>query len=319
MKGICITAATAMMALAAVTGACGGGGSKSATPSGSATGAASTASNKTGTPAASGTARSATPTPTTVPTVSAADADATNAASLATDTALAGQDIRGGDPNATPEIVSTIPPVQPRSGTTPVVDSTQIAPPNPDSSEVAFFVDMDASTPGIQSSRDVNPGDVFQVGIDLVGVPPVQNNIGGLNSFNFTLNYDKTKIVAPTYSGGLATNRNPKLNLPALGGETAGWQCLPGPEGDLDDPGGISGDAKPETGQAFLSCFKSDAPSSGTLVLATISFTAVASGSTQLTLKDVAAADGLATEFAHCPGDDINAIVPCAAGNVNVK
>src|SRR5204863_856860 len=110
----------------------------------------------------------------------------------------------------------------------------------------------------------------------------------------------RTKIVAPTYSGGLPTNRNPRLNVADLGGDSVGWQCIPAPEGDLDDPGGISGDGDPNTGQAFLSCYTSGlGPASGTLVVATITFTAIASGSTELKLTDVAAADTVAIEFAN--------------------
>ena len=308
------------MAAAAVFAACGGGGGKdkTATPA-----AKSTASGPNtgggGSPAAttSGTPRAAA---TPLPTVSDADASATAAASIASATALAGQDLAGGDPNATPELVSTIPAVKPKSGTTPVIDPTQIAPPNTDTGDVSFIVDMDASTPGIQSSRDVNPGDVFQVGIVLTNIPPNQNNLGGIASLQFVLNYDKTKIVAPTYAGGPTTDRNPRLNLPDLGGADAGWQCLPAPEGDLDDPDGLGGDGKPETGQAYLACFTpGPSPASGTIVVATVSFTAIAKGSTQLMLSDVVAADGVQLQFAHCADDTSPGPVPCQAGTANVQ
>jgi hypothetical protein len=312
-------AAALAVAAATILAACGGGGGKSKTATPEAKSTASGPNTDGGSPAAttSGTPR-ATATP--LPTVSDADASATAAAADATATALGGDDITGGDANATPEVVSTIPAVQPKSGTTPVIDPTQIAPPNVDTAELSFVVDMDASAPGIQSSRNVNPGDVFQVGIVLTNIPPNQNNLGGIAAFNFQLNYDKTKIVAPTYAGGPSTDRNPRLNLPDLGGADAGWQCIPAAEGDLDDPGGLGGDGKPETGEAYLSCFTAGAaPSSGTVVLATVSFTAIAKGSTQLTLSDVVAADGVAQEFAHCAGDDPNAVVPCQAGTANVQ
>jgi len=319
VKRIYMAAALTMVA-AAVFAACSGGGgkSKTATPA-----AKSTASGPNtgpgGSPAATTSAAPAS-TATPLPTVSAADASVTAVAEIATATALADQDITGGDPNATPELVSTIPAVEPRAGTTPVVDPAEIAPPNVDTSELSLIVDMDASAPGIQSSRDVNTGDVFKVSIVLTNIPPSENNLGGLAAFNFQLSYDKTKVVAPTYAGGPPTDRNPQLNLADLGGADAGWQCLPAPEGDLDDPGGIGGDGKPETGQAYLSCFNpSSAPSSGTLVLATVSFTAIAKGTTQFTLSDVAASDSVGLEFAHCPGDDPSSVVPCQAGTVNVK
>jgi len=313
-------AAALTMAAAAVFVACGGGGGKdkTATPeakrtiSGPDTGpGGSPAATTSGTPRATATPE---------PTLSAADASGTAAAENLTATAEVGQDITGGDTNATPEVVSTIPAVQPKPGTTPVIDPTQIAPPNVSTADLSLVVDMDASTPGIQSSRDVNPGDVFQVGIVLTNIPPNQNNIGGIAAFNFQLNYDKTKIVAPTYAGGPGTDRNPRLNLADLGGPDAGWQCLVAAEGDLDDPGGLGGDGKPETGEAYLGCFSgTGTTASGTIVLATVSFTAIAKGSTQLTLSDVAVADGVAVEFAHCAGDDANAVVPCEAGAANVQ
>ena len=317
MKRIYMAAAL-IMAAAAIFAACGGGSgkSKTATPAAKSTASGpntgpggSPAAATPGTPAADATA---------LPTVSDADASATAAAAIAKETALADEDISGGDPNATPELVSTIPAVKPKSGTTPVIDSTQIAPPNADTSEISFIVDMDASTPGIQSSRDVNVGDVFQVGIVLTNIPPLQDNLGGIAALQFHLDYDKTKIVAPTYAGGPSTNRNPRLNLADLGGPEAGWQCLPAPEGDLDEPGGLGGDGKPETGQAYLGCFTAGAaPASGTIVLATVSFTAIAKGTMQLTLNDVIAADGVALEFARCSG--ASSVVPCQGGTANVK
>lgn len=259
-------------------------------------------------------------TPTAIPVVSDADATATEAVSRATATALAALDISGGDPNATPVIVVPIPTVIPRSGTTPVIDPTEIAPPNTSTDQISWIVDMDASTPGIQATRDVNRGDVFQVAIVLTNVPPNANNLGGLAALNFTLNYDKTKIFAPTYSGGPLTSRNPRLNLPDLGGVEAGWQCDPAAEGDLDDPGGGSGDGNPATGEAFLSCNTSGAaPSSGTLVVATISFTAVAEGSSDLTMTSVSAADSVAVAFASCGDDGPDHVVPCEAGKVTVR
>lgn len=314
MQRIYLIGIAALCAVALTTACSSGTSSKDKTATaGAKTGSTSTAVGSRTTSVSGATA-------TVIPTVSDANAAATEAASNATGTALANSDINGGDPNAAPQVVSTIPPVKPRDGTTPVVDSTQIAPPNAPTDQISFIVDMDASTPGIQATRDVNRGDVFQVAIVLTNVPPNQNNLGGLAALNFTLNYDKTKIVAPTYSGGPIISRNPRLNLPDLGGEAAGWQCAPAAEGDLDDPGGISGDGNPATGEAFLSCFTSGAaPASGTLVIATISFTAIAQGSSDLTLTAVSAADSVAIAFAHCSDDSTDAVVPCEMGKVNVK
>jgi hypothetical protein len=299
----------ALVAGAMLAAACGGGGG-STTPS---------SASRSATTGGGGATTVAIGTSTPIPTVSDADAAATETVAAATATALSGQDIVGGDPNATPRIVNTIPAAHVKSGTTPVVDSTQIAPLSPPSSEIAFYIDLDASTPGIQMTREVNPGDVFQVGVVLANVAPNQNNLGGLAAFNFILNYDKRKIVAPSYSGGLATNRNPKLNLADVGA-TAGWVCIPAPEGDLDDPGGIAGDGNPDTGQALISCATSgQGPSSGTLTLATITFTAIASGSTEMTLSDTAAADTVAIEFANCAVGGTHSIVPCPSSTLTVK
>jgi hypothetical protein len=178
---------------------------------------------------------------------------------------------------------------------------------------------MDASTPGIQSSRDVHPGDTFRVAIVAVNIPPYNNNMGGIYALNFNLNYDKTKIVAPTIAGGPTTDRNPRLNVAALGGADAQWNCLPAAEGDLDDPGGTDGDGNPATGQAFLSCYAAGTPSvGGTQVVATVEFTAIATGSSELKLSETALADAVAIEFAHCEGDAANPpFVPCPSGTAN--
>jgi hypothetical protein len=227
-------------------------------------------------------------------------------------------DISGGDPNAAPQVVATLPPPPP--GVTPHVDPTEIAPPNPDTDTLSFVVDMDAGTAGIQTSREVNVGDEFRVAVVVVNVPPRVNDIGGLNAFNFFLDYDKTKIIAPTYSGGDPTDRNPDLNLPALGPD-AGWLCLPAPEGDIDDPGGIDGDGNPATGRALLSCFApGTGAADGDLVLATVTFRAVASGSLKLELHNVVAGDALGIGIGKCVGDQDDAPeVPCLSGDLTVR
>jgi hypothetical protein len=76
--------------------------------------------------------------------------------------------------------------VTPRAGTTPSVDPTEIAPPDVPTADLALIVDMDASKPGIQSSRDLNPGDVFRVAVVVVGAPAYNNNMGGIAAFNST-------------------------------------------------------------------------------------------------------------------------------------
>jgi hypothetical protein len=228
-------------------------------------------------------------------------------------------EIGGGSTDATPQFVETPPPPPP--GVTPQVDSTVIAPPDPPSNDLQLLIDLDASTPGIQSTRDVKVGDVFRASVVIVNAPQFENDAGGIGAFNFNLNYDKTKIIAPSIAGGPSTNRNPMLNMAALGGDAAGWSCLPAPEGDLDDPGGIPGDGVPGTGQAFLSCFTpGTGHEGGTIVLATIEFHAVATGSSNLALSEVELSGGsLFIAFAHCNGDSVGPFVPCAPATVNVR
>jgi hypothetical protein len=245
-----------------------------------------------------------------------------NTLSPAEATAAAG-DIAGGPEDATPAIVSTIPAVTPAAGVTPVIDPTEIAPPDPGVSDVRMIVDMDASQAGIQASRDVNRGDTFRVAIVVTNVPPpTGGGEGGLNAFQFDLNYDKTKIVAPSYFGGPDIDRNPDLNQPTLG-EASNWTCLPAPEGDRDDAGGAEGDFDPATGQAILSCFAGiggqAGQASGTIVVATVTFQAIASGSTTLSLSNMVMGDALGTEIGSCGDAGGENPVPCVSADANVR
>ncbi len=325
-----------------------GAGANTTRPAGTATKPAGTATAKTtGTPGtvAAGTAASGTPgattaagattVPGTSPVAGSTQVDASGPVGPAptvseadqTVAAGAGAGISGGDPNAPQQVVGTVP--VPPPGVTPVVDATQIAAPNPPqdgcgSTETIcrFIIDMDASTPGIQSSRDVKVGDVFRVAVVFVGVPPPGGSFGGLSAFNFNLNYDRTKLIASTISGGSSTDRNPDLNVPALGGDAVGWSCLPAPEGDLDDPGGIDGDGDPATGQAFLSCFTpATGQASGDLVVAVVEFHAIAKGAVPLRLSDINTSDKIGSPLGQCTGDPDKSVkeVPCDPGTVNVQ
>jgi len=234
--------------------------------------------------------------------------------------AVTNESVAGGDQDATPRVISAMPAVSPRPGTTPRIDAAVIAPPQPAAGSLRLIVDTDASALGIQLSRDVNPGDTFRVAVVLAGAPPFDGAGGGVASFNLELDYDRTKIVAPTIAGGPTTQRNPWLNVNALGGAAAGWGCEPAPEGDLDDPGGTNGDGNPATGQAFLSCFMTGpSRASGDLVLATVTFLAVASGDSALSLSHVAVADSAGVEFAHCARDAVDPAVSCEDGSVTVR
>lgn len=226
--------------------------------------------------------------------------------------------ISGGDTSVPRQAVSTVPP--PPAGKMPVIDPTTVAGPEgpPPSSDpgvdpnaLQLAVDLDASTPGIQTTREVAVGDVFRVAVVILNVPAG----AGLAAFNFELDYDKTKVVAPSFAGGESTDRNPDLNQAALGG---GWTCLPAPQGDLDDEGGIQGDGDPATGQAYLSCFTAEGSKTGNLVVATIEMHAVAAGSVTFSLRgvNVGVSDGM--EIARC-SDSAALVVPCTGATVTVR
>jgi hypothetical protein len=319
---------SAIAVLAIVAAGCGGGGDNDGGGTPNASGTSTTASRTatgTGTPDGTSVDPSGSPVRGTagVPTPAGAGntpvtgggggatpgAVATPNAFEATFAAEAGGDIAGGDPSQPRQPVGSVPTPPPGAA----VDPPAIAPPNPSATGLQMLLDLDASTPGIQTSRTVSVGDVFRVAVVVTNVPPE-----GVSAFNFFLNYDKTKVVAPTYTGGSSNDRNPDLNNDALG---EGWTCLPAPEGDTDDPGGISGDGNPATGQALLSCFLLDSAPSGTLVLATVEFHAIASGSVPMTINGVALAGGpTINTFGRCEADaDTGPAIPCTGATVTVK
>jgi len=318
---IAVAALFVMAAGIAVACGSGGKGSEEHTQTAEATsGAQPSASVTRGTPSPGATVGPGTPTGGSATAPAGATAAPTGAAPPADETFTAGADpaLSGGDPNAAPRVVATVPP--PPAGVTPQVDPTEIAPPNPPSGDLQLYVDLDASKPGIQSTRTVSVGDVFRVAVVVVNVPQFNGNLGGLAAFNFMVNYDKTKIVAPTIENGPSVSRNPALNVAALGGEEAQWSCLPAPEGDTDDPGGIEGDGNPETGQALLSCFTpATGHESGTLVLGVIEFHAVAKGSSDLHLTFVELDDVGFSVFGVCELPNKTPEVPCNDARVTVE
>jgi hypothetical protein len=295
--------------------ACGGddGDSDDATAEGS-----TTTTSTTRTPRASGTGTGTPDAESTTAPVATVDPNGPDGIPN-TDDDLVDPEIGGGDPNAAPQVVATAPPVTPAAGVTPVTDPTTIAPPQA-SGELRAIVDADASTPGIQSTRDVNVGGTIRVAVVIVNVPPLTNDLGGVSAFNFILNYDKTKIFAPTITGGPATQRNPFANIAGLD-QAANWDCLPAPEGDLDDPGGVEGDGSPETGQAFLSCFTfSPGTANATLVLGVVTFNVIASGTVTLSLSNFEVGDSLGLSYGQCPGD-AGALteIACETATLNVN
>ena len=232
----------------------------------------------------------------------------TPSSSDATLIAGAGGDIAGGDPSSSRQEVGggSTPP----SGAT--IDSTVVAPPQPDAAGLQLIIDADATTPGIQPSRTVSTGDVFRVAVVLVDAAD------GVSAFNFFVDYDRRLAIAPSYAGGSTTDRNPDLDEGTMGGE---WSCLPAPEGDIDDEGGINGDGDPATGRALLSCFNVTFGATGDLVLGVIEFRAVSAGSLPLSLNSVALGNSVGAPIGQCagggaPGDPE---LPCTGATITIE
>jgi hypothetical protein len=356
VKKWCLALLAGMCGAAIVLAACGGGGDDDNGDNGGSTATrnprtATAAAGRTGTPgaggtnaagttAAEGTAGSnsnGTPAPGTTPVPGQTTAAGTTPGANATGPTPSGdpyipfaptpstsdadavadvdEDLRGGDPNGEPEVVTDLPPI-PDDAT---IDPPTIAPPNVSTGALEFIVDANASEPGVQTSRTVRVGDVFRVAVVISNVPSP-----GLTTFNFFLNYDLTKVIAPTIINGSSLARNPDINEDGLGGTAAGWVCQPpAPEGDADEPGLLPGDGDPSTGQAAISCYTPGAaPQTGTLVLATVQFQAVASGSFEIgldTTSDFGAAafDTGFTAFAACPAA-LGPQVPCRRVSITV-
>ena len=235
----------------------------------------------------------------------------------ATSAADAGPDLSGGDPGKPKQPVGN-PPTPPAGAS---IDAKTIAAANPGVSDIQVIIDLDATQPGIQSTREIKVGDVIEVGVVIANVPAYDSSgSGGLTALNFDMLYDRTRVIAPTYINGPSTDRNPDLNLGALGGPEAQWLCLPAPEGDRDDPGGPDGDGLPETGETFLSCYSPQlGHESGNIVVATVEFRAVKSGTIELALNQVAFYDVAIGEIASCPGDGLVHPVPCPKATLTIK
>lgn len=223
--------------------------------------------------------------------------------------------LTGGDPNSPPEVVTDLPPVP--AGAT--IDPRTIAPPNATAGGIEWIVDLNASEPGIQTSRSVKVGDVVRVGIVVTNLP---GGSDALSAFGMAVGYDYTKIIAPSIEGGSALARNPDFNEAALGGAPSGWQCMPpGPTGDGDEPGTYEGDGDPATGQAFIGCFTAgdSSTASGTIVLAVLQFQAVATGTSTIEVLDHSQT-GLwgGGGFAAIGGCGGEVSVPCRSASITV-
>jgi hypothetical protein len=173
--------------------------------------------------------------------------------------------------------------------------------------DMRIVVDVDASAAGIQETRTTAVDETFRVAI-------VATNVAAdVASFNFFVDYDRRLAIAPSHTAGASTDRNPDLDESSMGD---GWSCLPDPEGDVDDPGGIGGDGDPETGRALLSCFNTTRSVTGTIVLGILELRAVAGGELALTPNGVALGSPGGEIVAQCEGI---AAVPCVAATVTIR
>lgn len=283
-----------------------------------------TATNPQGTPVPNATTAPGQPTtapgqPTTAPGTTPAAADPDVAPTPSDDERAVSDEVpdelAGGNANDPAEVVTDLPPVPPGA----TIDPLTIAPPNATAGGIEWIVDLNASEPGIQTSRSVKVGDVVRVGIVVTNLPG-----GGdaLSAFGIALGYDYTKIIAPSIEGGSALARNPDFNEAALGGAPSGWQCTPpGPTGDGDEPGTYEGDGDPATGQAFIGCFTAgdSSTASGTLVLAVVQFQAVATGTSTIEMLDHSQTGlwggGGFTAIGGCGGE---VSVPCRSASITV-
>jgi hypothetical protein len=229
--------------------------------------------------------------------------------------AAAAPDLAGGDPDAAPRVIGTAPAAFATAipGAQPARDVPEAAVARDD---IALLIDLDAATPQTESSREVSVGETIRIAVVLANAPEP-----GVAAFNFNVDYDRRRAIAPTIADGKATDRNPDLNAGALGGHAAGWQCLPAPQGDLDDPGGIEGDGLPDTGEAFLSCFTpATGTATGDLVLATLDLGAIAPGTLALRLRRVSISASDFTPVARCPGDPgAGPEVPCEEATLTIR
>lgn len=231
---------------------------------------------------------------------------ATASSADATLVAGTGGDIAGGDPSAAREPVGDVPTPPPGAR----ADPDEVAPPEPNVNGLQLLIDADASEPGIQASRTVNAGDVIRVAI-------VAANASDIAAFNYFVDYNRAVAIAPSYTGGSTTDRNPDLDEGTAG---AGWSCLPAPEGDTDDPGGINGDGNPATGQALLSCFNVGGTASGTVILGIVEFRTVAPGTLTLGLSSVTLGNSGGAEIGRCESDQTpGPAIPCIGASVVVN
>lgn len=178
---------------------------------------------------------------------------------------------------------------------------------------VSLILDVDPAAPGIQSTREVAPGDSFAVDVIVQDVPEDRP----VALFQFDLVYDDTVILAPEVpDDGTALDDNPDANQEALGPK--GWDCsvfgAAFPQGDRDTASG------PGHGRAFLACLNYTGPyaATGNVTLATVRFNVVgSSGQSDLRVEKALVGDADGIELGTCnPVTSFDA--GCEPGSVTI-
>ncbi|HET6615030.1 MAG TPA: cohesin domain-containing protein, partial [Dehalococcoidia bacterium] len=207
-----------------------------------------------------------TPTETATPTVTDTPTETATATETATETPTeTATATETSTPTATPAPVDQQACVQETGGTT----------------TTCLVVDADAGTIGEQASANIPSSGTFTV--DLVARDVPAGN--GLFSFETTLLYDASILSAAAPTSTLA-----------------GFDCSLAPaSGDLVDTDPAA-DGDPATGDAFISCFNATASPApdGTIVLASIEFTVIGSGTSSLTPFHARISDTAVSELVSC-------------------
>jgi hypothetical protein len=155
-------------------------------------------------------------------------------------------------------------------------------------------IDADPDEDGTQRERTVAAGEEFAVDVIAHGVPEGGRGAG---TFQLTLTYTRAQMEAG-------------VPRPASGAVTAGAECsVPPPTADLGDDHGFA-DGNPDTGDALVACIVLVTPTTppgptGSVQLATFTFTAAAAGEADLALvlSQVNTVDRIAPPLVDCsPG-----------------
>ncbi len=173
---------------------------------------------------------------------------------------------------------------------------------------VAITVDANTSVAGVQATKSLVAEPTFTVDI-LVA------SISDLQALNFEVVYDQTKLSAPTISTGPDVDRNPDAKQSLLTSTGRSWACSPpAPTGDIN--------SSPSIGTARLSCYSTGVPAGpgvGTTpaVLATLTFDAIAEGTSLLTLQNVNTFQALGVETGSCAPVVVKAAT-CTGASITV-